>query len=86
MVPTIEFPPLVLFTDQVTPVDKFPAPETAAVKACALPAEIDTLPGDMVTCRLSVNVTVADALFVGAAWLVAVMVTLAGFGRVVGAV
>jgi hypothetical protein len=86
IVPTVEFPLLTPFTDQATLVGKFPGEETVAVKACALPAGTDALAGATLTWRLSVRVTIADALLAGNDWLVAVTVTLGGFGKVAGAV
>lgn len=65
--PTLEFPPLIPFTDQVTVEGKFPAPETVAVKTCAPLAGTDAPLGKTLTCRPSVIATVADALLCGAA-------------------
>ena len=86
MTPTTEFPPVIPFTDQVTVVDKPPGWKTVALKTCAAPAATDAIPGETVTCRLSARVTTAEAPLCGAAWLVAVIVTLAGFGKLCGAV
>ena len=86
MVPTVEFPLATPFTDQVTVVGKFPAPETVAVKTCAPFAGTEALPGARLTWRVSVTVTRAEAVACGLAWLTAVTVTVAGLGRFAGAV
>jgi len=86
MVPTVEFPLATPFTDQVTVVGKFPAPETVAVKTCAPFAGTEALPGVRLTWRVSVSVTMAEAVARGLAWLAAVTVTVAGLGRLGGAV
>jgi hypothetical protein len=62
IVPTVEFPPVMPFTDQIKLVDDVPAPETLAVKACAAPVATDTLVGATETRSESESVTTAEAL------------------------
>lgn len=84
MVPTVAFPSAMAFTLHVTPDDRFPTPERLAVKTCAPPAATVAAPGETLIEMPSCNVTLADALFFGLAWLTAVTVTLAGLGRTPG--
>jgi len=86
MVPTAELPPVMPFTDQLTVVGKFPAPETVVVKTCAPLAGTEALSGATLTCRVSVIVTMAEAVVCGLAWLTAVTVTVGGLGRLAGPV
>jgi len=87
IVPTVEFPPAMPFTLQVTAVDGLPVPGvTIAVKSCA--AEVETVAevGSTLIARLSCNVTVTDALSFGLTCATAVTVTLEPGGRIAGAV
>src|SRR5207248_2682594 len=87
MVPTVEFPPAVPFTDQVTAV--LVVPVTAALNCsvcitCTLPlvGEIETVTGGGV----AVMLTLALALLLVSATLCALTVTVEGDGTAVGAV
>lgn len=84
IVPSVALPPAIAFTLQVTPVPA--APETAAVKTCAAPVGTLAVDGKTETATLSCNVTVADPLSFGLAWLTAVTVALGGLGMLAGAV
>jgi hypothetical protein len=85
IVPTVEFPPLTPLTRQVTAV--FVEFATVAVKACEpVPAVTVDVPGATETDIAGTMVTCAEPdLFMSAA-ATAVTVTVAGDGRVVGAV
>lgn len=62
-------------------------PLTAAVNCTVEPAQIDVLPGEMLTCTVgTVIVTLAELEALVWARLVAVTVTVGGLGTVAGAV
>ena len=87
IVPTMEFPPAVPFTLQVTAVEGLPVPGvTVAVKSCA--AEVETVAevGSTLITMLSCNVTLTVALSFGLTCATAVTVTLEPGGRIAGAV
>jgi len=87
MVPTIEFPPAVPFTLQVTAVEGLPVPGvTVAVKSCAVEVETVAEVGSTLIAMLSCNVTVTEALSFGLTCATAVTVTLEPGGKIVGAV
>jgi hypothetical protein len=83
-VPTVESPPATPFTHQVTPV--FVVFVTLAVNCCVPDVGTDALVGEMDTETGTTIVAVAEAIFVVSATLVAAIVTVAGEGRVGGAV
>jgi hypothetical protein len=86
-VPTVELPPAVEFTLQVTLV--LDVPVTVAVNCCVAPVCTLAEVGDIVTITGgagAVMVTVADADFEESAALVAATVTVFGLGTDVGAV
>jgi len=87
IVPTMEFPPTMPFTLQVTAVEGLPVPGvTVTVKSCA--AEVETVAevGSTLIAMLSCNVTVTEALSFGLTCATAVTVTLKPSVRIVGAV
>ena len=87
IVPTMEFPPAVPFTLQVTAVDGLPVPGvTVAVKSCAAEVESVAEVGSTLTTMLSCSVTVTEALSFGLTCATAVTITLEPGGRIVGAV
>ena len=83
IVPTVALPPTTPFTLQFTAV--FVVPVTVAVNCCVAPVTTVALVGLTLTAT-GTMVTVAEAELVARAWLVAVTVTVAGVGTVVGAV
>jgi hypothetical protein len=86
IVPTVALPPAIPFTLQLTPAAKPAVPEIFAVKTCAPPVGTLAVAGETVTTMSSFRLTLAEALARASAWLTAVTVTLAGDGRVAGAV
>ena len=86
IVPTVEFPPAIPFTLQLTAVDGLPVPETLAVNTCTPLVGTLAVAGETVMATSSLRFTVAEALADESAWLTAVTVTLGGDGSVVGAV
>jgi len=86
MAPTVESPPTIPLTLQMTPVAGLPVAETVAVNTCTPPVGMLTVPGETVTMRPTFRLTVAEALFWGDAWLTAMTVTPAEDGRTDGAV
>ena len=76
IVPSVEFPPVMPFTDQVTAVLEVPL--TVAVNCCVCPTWTDALVGDIVIETMGAIVTVASADFVGSAELTAATVTADG--------
>ena len=80
--PTVELPPAMPFTVQVTAV--FVVPAIVAVNCCVLVTSIEAV----LSFRLNeiLIVTEAETDFVLSAWLVAVMLTLCGVGTIAGAV
>jgi hypothetical protein len=85
-VPSVAFPPETPFTLQVTPVAGLPDPLTLAVNTCAPPTSTFTGLGLTLTTMSSFSVTLADALSCGATLLTASTVTVAGDGKIAGAV
>jgi hypothetical protein len=73
-------------TLQATILFGFPALPSFAVNCCAAPSSMLAGFGVTVTTMSLITVTVAVALFEESAWLVARIVTLAGEGRMPGAV
>jgi hypothetical protein len=63
-----------------------PEPVTPALNVCAAPVATLAEFGEILTMTSLLNVTLAEALFVGSAWLVAVIVTLSVEGTICGAV
>ena len=88
IVPKVELPFGMPFTDHVTFVSGLPALFTDAVSCNVLPVRTSLPEGLlwMVTVISLVIVTEVLAAFVVSAWLVAAMVTVAGVGRSAGAV
>ena len=86
MVPTVEFPPVMLFTSQVTAV--FDVPVTVAVNCCVPFAATVAGEGETLTLTMAgeTMTTAADADFVESACETAVTVTVLGFGTFAGAV
>ena len=87
MVPTVEFPPVIPFTFQVTLV--FDVFWTVAVKVLVRLVRTEALVGEMATVIAAgggVIVTVAEPTTEVSAWLRACIVTVAGEGTVAGAV
>ena len=86
IVPTVEFPPVMLFTSQVTAV--FDVPVTVAVNCCAPFAATVAGEGETLTLTMAgaTMTTAADADFVESACETAVTVTVLGFGTFAGAV
>jgi hypothetical protein len=85
MVPVVVLPPETPFTDQVTLV--LADPVTVGVKGWVAETCTEALVGETDTdTAAGVIVTVAEALLVESAALVAVMVTVAGEGTLAGAV
>ena len=87
IVPTMEFPPTVRFTVQVTVAEGLPVPVViVAVKSCA--AEVKTVAevGSTLIAMLSCKATETEALSFGLTCATAVTVTLEPGGRIVGAV
>jgi hypothetical protein len=85
IVPTAAFPPVIPFTFQLT--DLLAVLLTVAVNCWVFPSSGLALCGATVTLIAGppVIVTLAEALAVGSAWLVACTETLAGCGRICGA-
>jgi len=87
MIPTVELPPVIPFTFQVTLV--FDVFWTVAVKVLVRFVRTDALVGEMATVTAAgggVIVTVPAPTAVLSAWLRACTVTVAGEGTVAGAV
>jgi hypothetical protein len=86
IVPTVEFPPMILFTSQVTAV--FDVPVTVAVNCCVPPTTTVADEGETLTATVvdETIVTWAEPDFVGSACDTAVTVTVLGFGTFAGAV
>ncbi len=85
-VPTVKSPPGVPFTLHATARFGFPEPVTVAVNCCVEFAGTEAAVGAMLTATSLFRVTVAEALLVESARVVALMVTVAGEGRFCGAV
>jgi hypothetical protein len=84
IVPVVEFPPAVPFTDHVTLVlDEL---LTLAVNCCVPDSWTEALAGETETDTADITVTDAEADFFGSATLVAAIVTVAGEGKLDGAV
>ena len=86
MVPNVELPPATPFTLQVALELKLPVPVTPLVKVCVAPSSTLAEGGVAVTAKSLRTVTCAVAVLAGSAWLVAVTLTVAGEGRICGAV
>ena len=87
IVPTVEFPPAMPFTLQVTAVDGLPVPGvTVAVKSCAADVESVAEVGSTLIAMLSCNVTAMEALSFGLTCATAVTLTFEPGGRIIGAV
>jgi hypothetical protein len=86
IVPSVAFPPAIPFTLQVTLPDSEASPLTLAVNPCAPPVPTVAAAGEMVTAITLCSVTVADALALASAWLMALTVTLGFAGNEEGAV
>jgi hypothetical protein len=86
IVPTEAFPPAIPFTLQVTAVDGLPLLPTVAVKLCIPPSPRLADRGAIPTTTSEIIVTAAEPLAPESAWLVAVTATLAGAGKICGAV
>jgi len=86
IVPTLEFPPTIPFTFQLT--DWFAELLTDAVNCCAEPRSALAAAGVMVTATEEppIIVTLAEPLAVESAWLIACTETEEGCGRICGAV
>ena len=86
IVPTVEFPPTMPFTFQLT--DWFAVFATVEVNCCVAPKATLAAVGAMVTVTVEppMIVTVADPLAVASAWLIACTVTEGCCGRICGAV
>ncbi|MGH9775744.1 MAG: hypothetical protein ACRD50_12440 [Candidatus Acidiferrales bacterium] len=85
-VPTEEFPPATPFTLHVTLKFGLPALVTLAENVWAAPVGTLAEVGAIFTVTSLEMATLAEPLADGAAWLVAVTVTVAGFGSTAGAV
>lgn len=86
MIPIVGLPPTIPFTAQIAPVAGFPVPERLVVKVCDAPVRTLAAIGAIEMTTLSFKPTVADALTWELAMLTAVTVTIAGAGRIPGAV
>lgn len=86
IVPTLALPPAIPLMLQLTPAAKPAVPEMLAVNTCAPPVGMLAVAGETVTTMSSFKLTLAEARACASAWLTAVTVTLAGDGRVAGAV
>lgn len=90
MVPSVESPPTVPFTDQLTVLLKSPVPDTVAMNCCVLAVLIVGAVGEIATpviWKLDEPIrTLALPDFVGSRVLVALTVTVLGFGGVADAV
>jgi hypothetical protein len=86
MVPTVELPPAIPLTLQVTAVEGLPVPVTFAMKTCAPAAGTFAEAGDTLTTTSSSSVTLTGALAWLLAALTAVTVTTPFAGRIAGAV
>lgn len=86
MVPVDASPPTTPLTAHVTPVAGFPEPVTVAVNTCVPPIRTVADAGEILTAISSFNVTVAVALALESAALVALIVTVVVAGRIAGAV
>ena len=86
IVPAELLPPAIPFTLHVTPVAGLPEPLTAAMNTCVLPAGTVAEPGATLTAMSSCSATLAVALAVESATLVALTLTAPPAGRIAGAV
>ena len=84
--PSVELPPAIPLTLQVTPGAGLPEAKIAAEKICSPPPGTLAEAGETVTTILSVRLTAADALAELSAALTAVTVMLGDRGIVPGAV
>ena len=86
MVPSVEFPPAIPFTLQVTVATGFPVAVRLMLNTCAPPAGTEIDVGETWIAMSSCSVTIADADTCGFALLIAVTMALAGEGKIPGAV
>ena len=84
MLPTVEFPPVMPLTSQVTPV--LVVPFTMPAKFMVLPGAIVAAVGEIVILTTGLIDTLIAAVFDGSAKEVAMIVTCAGNGAMAGAV
>lgn len=86
IMPTVEFPPEIPFTLQLTAMDGLGVPDTLAVNTCTPLVGTLTVAGETVMAMSSLRFTVAEALADASARLTTVTVTLDGDGSAAGAV
>lgn len=84
--PRVALPPAIPFTLHVTDVSGLPDAVMLTVKTCDAPGTRLAEFGARLSATSLLMLTAAVSFFVGSAWLVAVIETIAGAGKIRGAV